>query len=153
MSGYGLSPYGIGIYGYATPPPSLVDNSAWAAGSHVVRVKLSAIPAHVSPVEPGDALNPGSWEVRTPDLVRFWTVLAVSEVDPFTYDIRVLSQLATPLIELEILGDLVTDTGFPFPLVQLPFRGCQPSATSTVEKRSAASGFALVDIRNGVGSA
>lgn len=153
MAGYGIAPYGIGVYGYATPPPSLVGNFAWAVGSHVVRVQLSAIPAHVSPVESQDALNPESWTVQLPDFSRTWNLLSVTQVDPYTYDIRTLEPLASSLVTLQVTGSLVTDTGYPFPFIELPFQGCQPSATSTVEKRAAASGFALVDIRNGVGAA
>ncbi len=153
MSGYGLAPYGLGLYGYATPPPSLVDNFAWATGTRVVRVTLSAEPMHQNALGEGDALNPATWTISTTG-GQTWPVLSVALVDAFTYDILVLGALPNFLTALKLVTTtLVTVTGFPFPILELPFQGCGLAATSTYDKQNTASGYAIRDIRNTVGGA
>lgn len=153
MAGYGLAPYGIGMYGYATPPPSLTANVAWAVGDRTVRVKLSAEPLHSNPTVPGDALNPTTWEVVIPT-IEYFSVISVVEVDAFTYDIRTLGPFPSYLYTLTVRSDnLLTVTGYPFPLLSLEFSGCNASATSTAERQSMSKGYALKDLLNKVGAA
>lgn len=152
MSGYGLAPYGTGVYGYATPPPSLTANVAWAVGDRTVRVRLSAEPQHISSALTGDALNPATWEVRQ-GLEVFYFVIAVTQVDAFTYDIRTLAPFPSYLTTLSVLSfDLKTVTGYPFPLIELEFLGCAAAAASTFERQSMSKGYALRDLQNKVGT-
>lgn len=152
MAGYGLAPYGTGLYGYATPPPSLTDNVAWAVGDRTVRIRLTAEPQHISSALNGDALNPNTWEIRQ-GLTTFYYVIAVTQVDAFTYDIRTLAPFPSHLTTLTLVSfDLKTATGYPFPLIELDFLGCLAAATSTVERANMSKGFALKDLLNQVGS-
>lgn len=152
MSGYGLAPYGTGVYGYATPPPSLTANVAWAVGDRTVRVRLLAEPQHTSSALYGDALNPNTWEVRE-GLSVFYFVIAVTEVDAFTYDIRMFSPLPSYLTTLTLVSsDLLTVTGYPFPSLYLDFLGCAAASSSTFERQSMSKGYALKDLQNRVGA-
>lgn len=153
MSGYGLAPYGLGLYGYSTPPPSLVENFAYATGTRVVRVTLSAEPMHQNALGNGDALNPATWTISTTG-GQTWPILSVALVDDFTFDILVLGALPNFLTSLTLAtSTLVTVTGFPFPALVLPFQGCGLAATSTYDKQNTASGYAVQDLRNSVGVA
>lgn len=73
---WGLGMWGLDVWG---TDPNLYFSSAVAVTTHSVLVTLSNDAVSDSPIAPGDALNPRSWEVSRTDNSYTWTVIGVLE--------------------------------------------------------------------------
>lgn len=151
MSGYGIAPYGTGLFGYATPPPPMTFASVFAISDRVVQVKLTVEPLHSSTTGDGDAVNPSTWQISVPSTGRVLTPISVEMVDAFTYNILTLQTFAPAQIDMLLVTSSLKDTNqIPFPTLSAPFKGALASNAASDEKRTAASGYALSDIANKV---
>ena len=149
MSGYGIAPYGTGLYGFVTPPPPMEFARLFAVSDRVVQAVLSVEPLHLSSTATGDALNPATWNVFVPSTGRILTPIAVEMVDAYTYNILTLESFESSLTQMRLTSSTLLDYNrVPFPFLTGDFAGAYASNTSTNDKRTAASGYALIDIAN-----
>jgi hypothetical protein len=149
VSGYGISPYGTGLYGYATPPPPMEFTRVVAVSDRVVQVVLSVEPLHLASTGAGDALNPSTWGITVPSTGRVLTPIAVEMIDAFTYNILTLQSFDSALVDLQLTTSTLLDSNsVPFPALSAIFKGAYASTDATNDKRTAASGYALSDLAN-----
>lgn len=148
MSGWGLDQWGSGPWGQSYGVVEQPADHAWAAGTHVIRIKLTSIPRHADPRAIGDALNTASWSITKQGTSQFWTIIQVTMVDEYTYDLRVLQQLNDQFTTFVVAAvGLLKQDGNPY-LLSLTCQGCLASAVSTIERRNAAYGFAVRDLNS-----
>lgn len=149
MSGYGIAPYGTGLYGYATPPPPMEFTRVFAVSDRVVQVTLSVEPMHLASTGAGDALNPSTWSITVVSTGRVLTPIAVEMVDAFTYNILTLQSFASALVDMQLATSTLLDSNsVPFPALSATFKGAYASNDATHDTRTAASGYALSDLAN-----
>lgn len=149
MSGYGISPYGTGLYGYATPPPPMEFTRVFAVSDRVVQVVLSVEPMHLASTGAGDALNPSTWSITVVSTGRVLTPIAVEMIDAFTYNILTLQSFDSALVDLQLTTSTLLDSNsVPFPALSATFKGAYASNDATHDTRTAASGYALSDLAN-----
>ncbi len=149
MSGYGIAPYGTGLYGYATPPPPMEFTRVVAVSDRVVQVVLSVEPLHLASTGAGDALNPSTWSITVVSTGRVLTPIAVEMVDAFTYNILTLQSFASALVDMQLATSTLLDSNsVPFPALSATFKGAYASNDATHDTRTAASGYALSDLAN-----
>lgn len=89
--GWGLGPWGLGLFGGLPGPLSVV--SALATTTRTVRVVLTTTPLSASTTASGDALNPDTWSVTRLDTGFAFTVASIDQVDAVTFDISLVEAL------------------------------------------------------------
>lgn len=111
--GWGTSKWGTSPWGSGGGRLSV--SNAFAAATDIVRVTLTAQPAASSPVAPGDALNPMTWQVVRLDTNVAFTVVSVAAYDPpFVYDIFTYEKFGSVLVEHTVTAvGLVSPDGDP----------------------------------------
>lgn len=139
MSGWGLSPYGLGAWGLGSGAAADVENVLCTATT-VVRVYLSVEPQHTSYFVLGDALNPLSWSITDPTNVSV-RVVGVVQVDDTTYELVTLKPLTGSADVFTLGWTLLDPTGAPFLPGSAPFYGM----TATL---SSAQALVPADLRN-----
>lgn len=150
MSGYGVMPYGSGYWGTAESIIPTATATCYATGDRVVRIVLSSEPLHISSTNEGDALNPRTWQLVDSESGKVYTIMTVTQVDAFTYDLLTLQIFPNHFGELVLSTTLLLSaTGIPFPTISQPFAGVYQSATNTNERRAASLGLGIKDIANG----
>jgi hypothetical protein len=95
MSGYGVSPWGIGPFGTSslTSSPFGVAN-AFVISTHEVCVELTSSPLDVSGFVTGDVSNPRSWDVTVPSTGQVLDVAGISPFErPLRWVVRTLQRL------------------------------------------------------------
>jgi hypothetical protein len=88
--GWGLDPYGTGVYGSSMLGTGISLVSATAVGTRLVDVVLSGPAMHVSTSSPGDALNPATWIVQNLDTLEYLDVVTVTALTPSSYQLLTL---------------------------------------------------------------
>ena len=95
--GYGLLEYGQGAYGLQGPELLSIVR-AYATSTNTLVVVLNMEPMHRTPINPGDALNPGTWFVTRDDTGADLRVLASRQFGtPDTYELYTLYPFADAL--------------------------------------------------------
>ena len=74
---WGLGEWGLDVWGASA---TLEMEAAVAATTHSVVVTLTRAPRAYSPISPGDALNPASWEVFRTDTTKTFTPIGVLQL-------------------------------------------------------------------------
>lgn len=74
---FGLASWGLGVWGL---DPSVTLEAASAVTTHSLQVTLSNNVRCISPISPGDALRPRTWEVSRDDDSYIWTVIGVLKI-------------------------------------------------------------------------
>lgn len=149
MSGYGVLPYGTGYWGTGVSTVPTADATVFAAGDRKARIILASEPLHVSTTGTGDALNPRNWSLTEPATGKVWTILTVTMVDKFTYDLVTLEIFPNHFGQLQLAtSSLVSPSGIPFPIIEKVFTGAYLDANSTNQKRTTARGYSPKDLAN-----
>lgn len=150
MSGYGILPYGAGYWGTGVSIVPTAEANAFAVGDRKVRIVLAFEPLHESSTNEGDALNPRTWSITDLGSGKVYTVMAVTMVDAFTYDLVTFEVFPNHYGTLELkTATLIAANGIPFPTIEEQFGGAYLAAANTNELLAAAQGFGIKDIANG----
>lgn len=150
MSGYGVMPYGSGYWGTAESVIPTSEATCFAIGDRLVRIVLSSEPMHISSTSAGDALNPRTWQLIDTESGKVYTIMTVTQVDAFTYDLLTLQIFPNHYGTLQLSAtSLLSSTGIPFPTITQTFSGVYQAATSTNERRAASLGLGIKDLANG----
>ena len=148
-AGFGIAPFGLGLFGYVTPPPPMGITTAYAVSNRVVRVVLTTSPLHQSATGTGDAINPKTWAITVPTTGRILTPMAVTVVDSLTYDILTLQIFERPTVSMQVSTTTLVDPGgVPFPALTQDFLGSYQASTATNDKRASSAGYAIKDLTN-----
>jgi hypothetical protein len=107
--GWGLDPYGTGVFGSAVAGEGVALAHALAISTHEVEVTLTAEPLHSSAATPGDALNPATWAVQRLDTTAFLHVISVAPTSPRSYVATVLEPLGPAAILHRISSSTLLD--------------------------------------------
>lgn len=143
---YGLDGWGL-FDSWGDPQSSIIvpAGTAFASSTNTVRVNLGAAVKDESPLVVGDVYNPRTWAVRRMDTDKQFTVLAVRNVEEFTYDILTLEPFGSHFTEHELSTQTLQDeTGS---LIGEPrawiFVGVLESVTTPMKRR-----YAVRDLAN-----
>jgi len=145
---YGIAPYGTSPYGCVVADLSI--SNAVAISTHVVRVTLTKAPQALSASLLGDVLNPTTWRVSRGDTSQSFTVLLISKVSNFVWDIRVLEKFASRNVTHTVSSATLLDVGGS--LLDVPrsrvFAGILSAAASTPERKAAKRKQGIRDLNN-----
>lgn len=108
FSGYGISPYGTGIYGL---PASMSLQFAIASSIRRVEVHLSSPPQAKGKTVSGDALNPNSWSVRRLDTMQSFFILKVERLSSTIFELYLMKTLGEYPVEHEVTAELLFSVG------------------------------------------
>lgn len=106
--GWGRQPYGVSAYG-ASVAGSVSVRRALAVSTRQVDVELTGAVRDNSPFFDGDALNPGTWQVRRLDTGADLTVVAVEQVAANTYRVLVLEELGPASVQHSVSSGTLLD--------------------------------------------
>jgi len=108
--GWGLSPWGTYPWGFGTYSTLSILN-AFPISNRILHIVLSKEPAHVSPFNVGDALNPRTWLLQRTDTNQYYTTLSVRPGALYLeWDIYVLESLAPYGIPHTVFATSLVDT-------------------------------------------
>jgi hypothetical protein len=145
---YGISPYGIGLYGGMVADLSI--SQAVAISTHVVQVTLTKQPQNILKSLPGDVLNPATWSITRGDTGQGFNILEITKVSETVWDIRTLESFASANVFHTVSSSVLLDTGGS--VIDVPrsaqFRGLLDASKATPERRAATRNQAIRDYRN-----
>lgn len=108
MTGWGTGSWGTSSWGLGLDP-ALTFVGAVASSIRTVEVTLSRAPLAVSPILPGDALNPQTWTVERLDTEAELLVVGVSRIGPETFELLLLDLLGPYLSMHRVSADGLLD--------------------------------------------
>lgn len=151
MAGWGIVPWGLGLWGALPPDLSIV--SAVARSTRTVRVTLTTPPRAAAPTGAGDALNPATWTVTRLDTLAAFTVVGVlpvlgSDVD---FDVQVLESFASILVLHEVASTTLVravDGALILAPTSATFQGVIDAAVETSTAVAASRRYITTDLDN-----
>ena len=94
MAGWGSGSWGISPWGTgAGSVPALSVSYAFASAKNRAIVAVTLTPRNTNAANPGDALNPATWEIKRLDTGAVFTILSVSGLTATTYELTLLEEL------------------------------------------------------------
>lgn len=132
------NPWGTGSWGlkaWGGGSPGVMVSNAFAAGWTLVRVTLAGVALQQSSVGVGDALNPRTWKVTRKDTGQSLTVIGVSKLSSFVFDLALLSPVGDFNVQQTLdASALLAANGTPvLPSALFDFAGVQPTRTNNAE--------------------
>ena len=86
VAGWGTGAWGTSYYGFGYPS-ALYIAGAYPSSERTCVVTTSIAPAQVSPINPGDALNPRTWSLVRDDTGKSMLVMAVRVINTTTFEL------------------------------------------------------------------